>query len=68
MIALTPRETLRAVERCYPIARDGALGVVLRDGLGIAERLVELARRCKYPGPAETLWMLWFCLLAWRSF
>ena len=34
------------MERCYPIARDVALGVVLRDGLGIAERLVELARRC----------------------
>jgi len=47
VIALTPREALRAVERCYPIARDLALGVVLRDGLGIAERLVELARRCK---------------------
>jgi hypothetical protein len=33
------------VERCYP--RDVALGVVLRDDLGIAERLVELARRRK---------------------
>ena len=62
---------MRAVERCYPIARDLALGVVLRDGLGIAERLVELARRWQinfYPGPAEALWMLWFCLLAWWSF
>jgi hypothetical protein len=47
VIALMPREALRAVERCYPIARDVALGVVLRDGLGIAERLMELARRCK---------------------
>jgi len=47
VIALTTREALRAVERCYPIARDVALGVVLRDGPGIAERLVELARRCK---------------------
>jgi hypothetical protein len=47
VIALTPRVALRAVERCYPIARDVALGVVIRDGLGIAERLVELARRCE---------------------
>jgi hypothetical protein len=47
VIALMPREALRAVKRCYPIARDVALGVVLKDGLGIAERLVELARRCR---------------------
>jgi hypothetical protein len=34
------------VERCYPIAADIALGVVLKDGLGVARMLVELARRC----------------------
>jgi predicted nucleotidyltransferase len=47
VITLTPREALRAVEKCYPIARDVALGVVLKDDLRIAGRLVELARRCK---------------------
>ncbi|KUO79472.1 MAG: DNA polymerase subunit beta [Pyrobaculum sp. JCHS_4] len=46
VIALTPQEALRAVERCYPIAADIALGVVLKDGLGVARMLVELARRC----------------------
>ena len=46
VIALTPREALRAVERCYPIAADVALGVVLKDGLGVARMLAELARRC----------------------
>jgi len=66
VIALTPREALRAMERCYPIARDVALGVVLRDGLGIAEACG--ARQALqidfYPGPADALWMLWFRLLA----
>ena len=46
VIALTPEEALRAVERCYPLALDVALGVVLRDDLGVAARLVEAARRC----------------------
>lgn len=46
VIALTPQEAFRAVERCYPIAKDVALGVVLRDDLGIAKRLVETAKRC----------------------
>lgn len=46
VIALTPGEVFRVVEKCYPLARDVALGVVLKDDLGIAERLVALARRC----------------------
>ncbi len=49
VIALTPREAFRAVERCYPVAEDVALGVVLKDELGIAQRLVESARRCRFP-------------------
>ncbi|AAL64433.1 conserved hypothetical protein [Pyrobaculum aerophilum str. IM2] len=46
VIALTLEEAFKAVERCYPIARDVALGVVLRDDLGIAERLISTAARC----------------------
>jgi len=53
VIALTPREAFRAVERCYPVAEDVALGVVLKDELGIAQRLVEFARRCRSPEGAE---------------
>ncbi|MGC9119083.1 MAG: nucleotidyltransferase domain-containing protein [Thermoproteus sp.] len=45
-VPLTVEEALRAAERCYPIAHDIALGIVLKDGLGIAQRLVELSRRC----------------------
>jgi len=46
VIALTPEEALRAVEKCYPIACDVALGVVLKDDLSIAEELIQKARRC----------------------
>lgn len=46
VIALTVDEALKAVEKCYPLARDVALGVVLRDELKIAEALVEKAKRC----------------------
>ena len=46
IIALTPEEALKVVERCYPLAHDVALGIVLKDDLGLAERLISLARRC----------------------
>ncbi|MEL9990651.1 MAG: hypothetical protein QXP98_00095 [Thermoproteus sp.] len=46
VLALMVEEALKAVERCYPLARDVALGMVLRDDLKIADRLVELAKRC----------------------
>jgi len=46
VIALTPEEAFRVVEKCYPLAEDIALGVVLKDDLAIAEELVRRARRC----------------------
>jgi Nucleotidyltransferase domain. len=71
VVALTLREALRAVERCYPIARDLALGVVLNGRprhRGEACGARQALQINFYPGPAEALWMLWFCLLAWWSF
>ncbi|MEZ0319664.1 MAG: nucleotidyltransferase domain-containing protein [Pyrobaculum sp.] len=46
VVALTVEEALRAVEKCYPLARDVALGIVLRDDLKIAAELVKKAKRC----------------------
>lgn len=46
VIALTVEEALKVVERCYPLALDIALGVVLRDDLKIAEMLIGKAKRC----------------------
>ncbi|MGC9135387.1 nucleotidyltransferase domain-containing protein [Caldivirga sp.] len=46
VIALNIHEAINAVGKCYPIAHDIALGVVLKDDLGIARELIEHARRC----------------------
>jgi len=46
VIALTPEEAIVAVEKCYPIAYDIALGIVLKDELSIADMLIQKARRC----------------------
>lgn len=42
-IALNMHEAIR---RCYSPAQDVALGIVLRDDLGVADRLIEMARGC----------------------
>jgi hypothetical protein len=46
VIALTVNEALNAVTKCYPIAQDIALGITLKDDLGIAEKLISLAKAC----------------------
>jgi hypothetical protein len=46
VIALTVNEALNAVTKCYPIAQDIALGITLKDDLGIAEKLIRLAKAC----------------------
>ena len=46
LIALTVEEALRIVEKCYPLAQDIALGIVVKDDLLIAERLISAAKRC----------------------
>ena len=49
VIALTVREAFNAVAKCYPVAEDVALGIVLRDDLALADELIRLARRCAKP-------------------
>lgn len=46
IIAMTLQEVFRVVEKCYPVAADIAIGVVLKDDLGVADVLVAKARRC----------------------
>ena len=46
VLAFNVNEILRIVERCYPLALDIAIGVVLKDELGIADELIDGARRC----------------------
>ncbi|WP_069807154.1 nucleotidyltransferase domain-containing protein [Vulcanisaeta thermophila] len=46
VIALNVGEVREVVRRCYPLALDIALGIVLRDDLGIASELISNARRC----------------------
>lgn len=53
VIPLTPRELERLLERGDPLAREAAsVGVVLRDDLGIAERLARYRERGS-PGASE---------------
>ena len=46
ILAFNINEILHIVGRCYPLALDIAIGVVLKDELGIADELVARARRC----------------------
>ena len=46
VLAFNVNEILRIVGRCYPLALDIAIGVVLKDELGIADGLITGARRC----------------------
>lgn len=50
---MTPREILKAVEKCYPIAADAAIGAVIKDEMGIADVLMAKARGCLKPGARE---------------
>ncbi|GAB6946977.1 nucleotidyltransferase domain-containing protein [Vulcanisaeta sp. JCM 16161] len=45
-IAFNVDEIMRIVDRCYPLALDLAIGIVLRDDLDISGELVARARRC----------------------
>lgn len=46
IIALTAAEAFNAVDKCYPIAEDVAIGVVLKDDLALAAELISRARKC----------------------
>ncbi|ADN50726.1 nucleotidyltransferase domain-containing protein [Vulcanisaeta distributa] len=46
VLAFNVNEVFKIVDRCYPLALDIALGIVLRDDLGISSELVVRARRC----------------------
>ncbi|WP_054853204.1 nucleotidyltransferase domain-containing protein [Vulcanisaeta distributa] len=46
VLAFNVNEIMRIVDRCYPLALDLAIGVVLKDELGISSELVSKARRC----------------------
>ncbi|MGB9704479.1 MAG: nucleotidyltransferase domain-containing protein [Pyrobaculum sp.] len=46
VIALNLEEALKVVEKCYPLALDIALGVVIKDDLGVAQQLISTAKHC----------------------
>lgn len=46
LIALNVEEGLAVVSKCYPLAFDIALGIVLKDDMNISEELVKRARAC----------------------
>ncbi len=46
VLAFNVNEVLRVVNKCYPLALDIAIGVVLKDELGISSELIAKAKKC----------------------
>ncbi|MGC9153149.1 MAG: nucleotidyltransferase domain-containing protein [Vulcanisaeta sp.] len=46
VLAFNVGEAFRIVDKCYPLALDLSIGIVLKDELGISSELITRARRC----------------------